>query len=298
MPGLHHHPIDRRSFLKVTSLGAAAIATLGSDGLAAESGSGELHLALLSDTHIPGDRMNGHRGFNPWENLRKVAPDVVASKPEGVLLCGDAARLSGLPEDYRELKFLLEPVAAIAPVYIGLGNHDDRAEFLKVFPGAPGSANPVKGKHILVIEHPVVRIVMLDSLYLVNQVAGLLGRNQRQWLADYLPTHADRPVVVFVHHTVGDGDGDLLDSDRMFAVLRSHRHVKALFFGHSHVWEQTRRDGLQLVNLPATGYNFRDQDPVGWVQARFQPGGVDLTLHAIGGNTADHGRTTPIRWPA
>lgn len=295
MPGLYHSPIDRRSFLQMTSFGAAAVAVLGFRAGAAEAATG-LHLALLSDTHVPGDRKNGSRGFNPWENLKRIVPDVVTSRPDGVLLCGDAARLSGLPDDYRELKSLLEPVAAVSPIYIGLGNHDDRAEFLKVFPQSPKPGETVKDKHIFVIEHPLVRIVMLDSLYYVNKVAGFLGKEQRQWLAGYLPGHADRPILIFVHHTLGDGDGDLLDAERMFEILRPHRHVKAVFYGHSHVWEQTQRDGLQLINLPAVGYNFRDQDPVGWVQARVQADGVELTLHAIGGNTADDGKTYRVKW--
>ncbi|MDA1273135.1 MAG: metallophosphoesterase [Verrucomicrobia bacterium] len=297
MPSLFHTPIDRRSFLRITSLGAATIATLTPGSLSGAAASGEeFHLALLSDTHLPGDRKNGYRGFNPWENLKRIVPDVVASKPEGMLLCGDAARLSGLPQDYIELKSVLEPISAVAPAYIGLGNHDNRAEFLKVFSPVPDQRETVKNKHIMVIEHPVLRIVLLDSLLYVNEVAGLLGKEQRQWLTDYLPDHADRPVVLFVHHTLGDGDGDLLDAERMFDILLPNRHVKAIFYGHSHVWEQTERQGIQLINLPAVGYNFRDADPVGWVQARFQSNGVDLTLRAIGGNTAGDGEKIRVQW--
>ncbi len=296
MPSLYHSPIDRRAFLRLTSLGAATIATLNprlTHGAAADN---VFRVALLSDTHVPGDRKNGYRGFNPWENLRQIVPQVVESNPEAMLLCGDAARLSGLPEDYAELRELLAPIAARVPIHIGLGNHDNRREFFKAFPSGAERVEPVKNKHILVIEHPALRIVMLDSLLYVNQVAGLLGKEQRQWLTDYLPEHADRPLVLFVHHTLGDDDGDLLDSDRMFEILRPHRQVKAIFFGHSHVWEQTRRQDIQLINLPAVGYNFEDSNPVGWVRAKFDVAGVDLTLQAIGGNTAGNGKTTRLDW--
>jgi hypothetical protein len=64
-----------------------------------------------------------------------------------------------------------------------------------------------------------------------------------------------------------------LDTDRLFDLLRPHRHVKAIFYGHSHVWELGRHDRLQLINLPAVGYNFNDKDPVGWVDARFRAAG-------------------------
>jgi 3',5'-cyclic AMP phosphodiesterase CpdA len=149
---------------------------------------------------------------------------------------------------------------------------------------------------VTVVEHDAVRVVLLDSLLYVNQVAGLLGRAQREWLAAWLPTVADRPVVLFVHHPPTEDDGDLLDGDRLLAILRANRHVKALFHGHAHVWALGRRDGRHVVGLPALGYNFDDAQPVGWVDARFVASGVSLTLRAVAGNRAENGKTTVLEW--
>jgi 3',5'-cyclic-AMP phosphodiesterase len=298
MPIVLDHRVDRRAFLQFTLLGSAVVAVSGCRSVtpAASTGKAELHLALLSDTHIPGDRVNGYRGFNPWENLRGIVPSIVAARPDGVLLCGDAARLEGKLEDYRELRTLLEPLAAVAPVYLGLGNHDDRTNFLEVFRAPAGHHPTVSGKQITVIEHDTVCVIILDSLLYSNKVAGLLGRNQRNWLASYLPALRDRPVVLAFHHTLGDEDGDLLDADRLFALLRPHRHVQAVIYGHSHVWQLDQRGGIHLINLPAVGYNFRDQDPVGWVEARFRARGVTLTLHASAGNRKEDGKRTTLTW--
>jgi 3',5'-cyclic-AMP phosphodiesterase len=299
MPGLFYQPAPRRNFLKITGAASAAAILSGcqSTALRQSATPGKtLHLALLSDTHIPADRINGSRGFNPWENLKQIVPQVQETRPDGVLLCGDAARLEGLEGDYRELRTLLEPVAATTPVLIGLGNHDDRANFNKIFTQSAGDKAALKDKHVVVLDEAHVRIVMLDSLLYVNKVAGLLGKEQRQWLGEFLATNSDKPVVLFVHHTLEDGDGDLLDVNQMFEILKPHRHVKAVFYGHSHVWALTKREGIDLVNLPAVGYNFRDQDPVGWVDAEFDPDGVNLTLHAIGGNKTEDGRTTRLNW--
>lgn len=297
MPILTDRRLDRRDFLKTTMLGSAAVVLSSCRSVPSRSpAASECRLALLADTHIPGDRKNGHRGFNPWENLRAIVPEVVATKPESAVLCGDAARLEGKLEDYQELDSLLTPITRVATVCIGLGNHDDRANFLKVFRNPPGIRAPVDGKHVTILEHETVRVIVLDSLLYVDKVAGLLGRNQREWLAKYLPTIHDRPAVIAVHHTLEDGDGDLLDADRLFTLLRPHRHVKAIFFGHSHVWQITERDHLHLINLPAVGYNFRDQDPVGWIDAKFHPQGVALTLRAFGGNRGDDNKTFALAW--
>jgi 3',5'-cyclic AMP phosphodiesterase CpdA len=286
---------DRRTFLKTAALGGAAVAVSGFRGPSGPSAR-ELRLALLSDTHVPGDRQHGHRGMNPWENLRLAVPQVVAARPDGVVVCGDLARLEGRPEDYRELRALLEPVATVAPVYAGLGNHDDREAFLKVFPDPPGTRAPVKSRLVTVIEHEAVRVVVLDSLLYVNQVAGLLGKAQRSWLSGFLPTIADRPAVLFVHHPPTDDDGDLLDGDRLLAIVEANRHVKAIIHGHAHVWSVARLGRLPVVSLPALGYNFDDAQPVGWVDARLRADGVSLTLRTVAGNRADDGKETLVRW--
>jgi len=171
---------DRRAFLKLAGAGGVAfLARASGAGAASVAARAELHLALLSDTHVPADRVSGHRGMNPWENARVAAAQVAAARPDGVLVCGDVARLQGREEDYRELSALLAPVAAVAPLYVALGNHDDRASFRRIFADTSGWHAPVDGKLVTVVEHEAVRVVALDSLLYVNQVAGLLGKAER-----------------------------------------------------------------------------------------------------------------------
>lgn len=301
MPGIFYQPISRKRFLRVSAgaLGSLVL-TRGTSTRAAKvtasSSDDSVRMALLSDTHIPADATDKYRGFFPAENLQKVVPQVRDCRPRGVIISGDAARLDGQVDDYRALQSLLTPIAEEAPVYIGLGNHDHRQNFFKVFGDADSSGPKVRGRHVATIETAPVRIVVLDSLLYVNKVAGLLGKAQRTWLARQLAQWDDKPTVLFVHHTLGDGDGDLLDVDRMFRIISPHGKVKAIFYGHSHRYVVDGRDGIQLVNLPAVGYNFSDSEPVGWVEAVFSSKGVDLTLHAIGGNVRGDGATTSLRW--
>ena len=262
-----------------------------------KSPGGEVHLALLSDTHIgPGEAAKDPRGFDPCAQLKQVVPAIVAASPGGVILNGDAASRAGLVEDYKELVSLLDPLGGVAPVYIGFGNHDHRDNFKAAFASAAGVDAGVSNHRVLIIDEPDLRFIVLDSLLYTNTATGLLGARQRAWLTDYLKAHAEKPVVLFVHHTLGDGDGDLFDADRFFAIIGPHRQVKAIFYGHSHAWAVDERQGVKMINLPSLGYNFWEGEPVGWVDARFRRNGVDLTLHAIAGNRAEDGKTSRISW--
>jgi Icc protein len=301
MPGIYWESMNRKDFMATVAHGFgvmafAAVAGSG-DAIADEHGeSQDVHLALLADTHIPENSSDGHRGFRPVDNLKQVVAQVLTNTPEATIICGDAARLSGRKEDYESLKQILAPLAEKTPVVIGLGNHDDRRNFFQVFNAEEKGKSPVGGKHVAVMERGGLRFIVLDSLLYVNKVAGLLGNGQRSWLAEFLAKADKRPTVLFVHHTLGDGDGDLLDADRLFGILEPHRQVKAIFYGHSHRYAIEQRGDLHLINLPAVGYNFSNNQPVGWVDARFSPGGVELTLHAIGGNRDDHGKKKFVEW--
>jgi 3',5'-cyclic AMP phosphodiesterase CpdA len=252
--------------------------------------------AFLSDTHVPADRENNYRDFYPYRNLREVVAQIAPDLPEGVVITGDLARLEGLPGDYANARKLLAPIIERRPVCVGLGNHDNRENFLKEFSEPGGDKQAVKGKHVVVVDTGPVRLIVLDTLMFVNKAPGLLGRNQRTWLADHLRSDDDKPTLLCFHHTLGDGDGDLLDVPRLFDIIRPASSVKALVYGHSHVYRFAEHEGIHLINLPATGYNFGDDQPVGWVEARLTARGGDFVLHTIGGNTENDGGVKSLRW--
>lgn len=276
----------RRLFL------GAAVASLASLRAAASS----TRWALLSDTHVAADPADENRGFRPTENLQQVVTQVRGAGVAGSLINGDLARLDGQAADYAHVQTLLEPLTAASPLALTLGNHDDRDHFLQAFTEHRGETQDVRGKYVLVVEDGPVRFILLDSLFIVNMSPGLLGQAQRRWLESYLAAASDMPTVVFVHHTLNDSDGALLDADRMLRILSAHPMVKAVFYGHSHVYNYDMLDGMHLINQPAVGYNFADNQPVGWLEATFHADGAELTLHAIGGNIAEDGVTKSISW--
>jgi len=295
-----HNRLSRREFVK-GSLAAVGLAVI-SNGCCNPNSKGvsneqnPARWAFLSDVHIPEDVANTYRGFLPYKNLETIVPLVVSQAPDAVAITGDLARLTGQVGDYQNLKKLLTPLSEKAPVYISLGNHDNRENFLQVFETLPDKRQSISGKYVVVAENPPVRVIMLDSLLYTDKVPGLLGKAQRQWLTHYLNQDDNTPTVLCFHHTIADGDGDLLDLPRLYDIIVPISKVKAVIYGHSHVYGFSEYKGIHQINLPATGYNFNDKDPVGWVEAQWTVKGGDFILHATAGNRDKDGTVTNLTW--
>jgi 3',5'-cyclic AMP phosphodiesterase CpdA len=251
--------------------------------------------ALLSDTHCPEDPKDAYRGFLPYEQTRTIAARAAASGAGICAISGDLARLTGKPGDYEALRGLLRPLTDKMPVCFGLGNHDHRVNFQNAFASGAGVKQSVARKHVVTLEWTDWRAVMLDSLLETNVTPGQLGSAQRQWLARYIASDP-RPALLFVHHDFGEGDGALMDAPKFLASIAPLKQVKAVFYGHSHEYKFGVHEGVHLVNLPAVGYNFRDSEPVGWVEMTLSAKGASLLLHASGGNTERDGKSVALDW--
>ena len=248
--------------------------------------------ALLSDTHIAPNPEDRHGGFHPYRNLQEVTAQVADAVPDGVVITGDLARLKGETQAYENLRALLAPISD-RPVYLGLGNHDDRDDFFRVFGRSEIGDRVVENKHVIVAETGPVRMIVLDTLLYVNAISGKLGEPQRTWLEIGLQTCDDKPTILFLHHPL---NGELLDTRRLFEIIKPQRKIKAVIYGHLHKYEHSQVAGIHLINLPATAYPIIGNPPVGWVEARLTPRGGEFTLHAIAGNRKSDGRTQTLLW--
>jgi 3',5'-cyclic AMP phosphodiesterase CpdA len=292
----NHGEMSRRRFLNVSLAVAGGLAALTPRRASAGENRKEARWAFLSDAHISVDPEDNYRGFYPTRNFAKAVSQVAADLPDGVVITGDLARLTGQMGDYESFHKLLMPVLGKRPTYLALGNHDDRAVFLDVFEDRAGQAQPVKDKHVVTVEAGPVRFILLDSLFATNKTMGLLGKAQRSWLQRYLADSDDKPVILFFHHTLGDGDGDLLDVMWLFDLVKPARKVKAIVYGHSHEYKTSELEGIHLINVPSTAYTFDDKEPAGWIEARLTADGGEFVLHAIAGNTQLDGRVEGLRW--
>lgn len=290
---------SRRRFLKVVGMGAGWLAIRP----ATANDANPNLIALLSDTHIPDAPKVMDHNFNMTERLRQVVREVAGleHKPSCAVICGDLAWKTGTRGDYMRLTTELAQLqAAGIPLHMALGNHDNRAEFLAGVIAAPPKARPVDGKHVIIVELLCADLVLLDSLEPKHGSGGECGAAQLRWLGEALDRNREKPAVVFVHHNPqwqrSANAITLSDTTGLWDVLKPRTRVKALFFGHTHVWKVEKKDDIHLVNLPAVGYPFKDSEVTGWVDAKLTDRGMTMTMHSLEPKHALHMKATELIW--
>ncbi len=181
-----------------------------------------------------------------------------AMNPDLVLVTGDLCQDESWGGYVRLRRALMKHVrchAALLP-----GNHDHPL-LLDAVLGRTWATAPAD----LLVRG--VRLLLLSS-HRVGSAAGALGSLQLQWLAQRLQCseRRDLPLVVALHHppiAIGDAGMDairLLDQNPLEELLRSHRALRAVLFGHIHQhWQGTwaTRPDVQLLGCPSTLCSFR-----------------------------------------
>lgn len=264
--------------------------------------------ALLSDAHVAADPRQTRRGVNMADGFREALDGVLSAdaRPAGLILSGDCAYLGGRSDDYATFSRLgVAPLAAAGvPMHLLLGNHDHRRRFRTALDAvAPPADALLSDRCVSVVEGRHARWFLLDSLDKTGNGGGRIGEAQLRWLSHALQTHDDRPALVMGHHPIAFGpsllnlfNGDLRDGDRLWSVLRRHRHVKAYFYGHTHKWDVSVRHGIHLVNLPTTAYTFLPGQPRAWVDARIGPRGAELRPRGVGRTRRRATESVCLRW--
>jgi len=271
----------------------------------AEEGVDSNRWALLSDTHIPSDPTIKKGNADMTAHLQASLAEIKAlpKRPVGLMVNGDCPYDFGVPEEYAHFVSLMKPVGEMkVPMHFTLGNHDRRENFWNALTEAAALPRPVAGKQVSIVESPAVNWFLLDSLEVTKQVPGRLGAEQLDWLTKALDARADKPALIMVHHHPAANDpgkpAGIADAEAFLAIILPRRQVKAVFFGHTHVWQMTQREGMHLVNLPAVAYPFKETEPTGWVNCEIRPTAMTLELRAHNTEHPAHGKVHELAWRA
>lgn len=305
--------LSRRKFLGTTA--AASLAVLLSRKARAAGETDPHRFFLISDTHIAADPKTNKGPVNMYNNLKQVCGELLEAdgKAAAVIHDGDCAFTTGEVADYATFTALLKPLReAGMPIHMTLGNHDQRERFWDAIKAEKDAgAEPgkvVENRYVTVIEAPRANWFILDSLDKTNSTPGVVGQKQVDWLGKELDKRKDKPALVMVHHNPvfknpnTDAEkaaakiGGITDTEILWAALSPRAHVKTLFFGHTHNWSLTKREGVHLINLPTVAYPFTPGKATGWVDCKLAEKGMELTLHCIDKTHRQNGEKQNVEW--
>jgi 3',5'-cyclic-AMP phosphodiesterase len=294
--------LSRREFLKRAALAGAALAFAPQSHAGLFGKPRDKHtFAFFSDPHIAADAALNHNGVNMADHLAACARELAARpvRPAAVIVNGDLAFKAGLPGDYGTFGKWMESVRALAPVHLTLGNHDERNNFWQALPHDAAKLKAVPQRQAAVFQTDRANWFLLDSLEVTDAAPGEYGAAQLDWLARALAARPDKPAILVGHHNLQPPGGTtgLKDSAAFEELFARHRQVKAYIFGHTHNWHvETHASGVQLVNLPPTGYVFKAGRPSGWVRATLARDGMEIELRSLEASHPEHAQVKQLPW--
>ena len=258
---------------------------------------------LLSDIHICGELVDGKSKYYPYNptclKLRIAEILQMRPLPANVLVFGDVAWDHGLEEDYRYAAELLSELEqAGIKVTLGMGNHDRRAPFFKVF-SEYAKSTKVDGRVVSLVEMPDFDFVMLDSLAELpglklrqaTTVSGEISGGQIEWLQEFAKG-CTRRVVLGSHHPLGE----MANLEKLIADTPQ---VAGYVYGHTHIWNKgvrvvRPRKELHMVptlGLPATFYG-----DIGFAVMRSTPEAVTFEYSSKGFWWPQPKENPPAEW--
>lgn len=224
-------------------------------------------MVFFSDIHQ-------HDGTVRWKNgptqanavLPELVKEVLALRPlpANAVVFGDFSASCGWIEDFRLAAAALKPLAdAGITLTLGMGNHDNRVCFMKVFPDYR-SRCLVPGRIVSKVSTPNADLIMLDTLKSRDgedwaeptskgsHVEGAIDDAQREWLRKTLAA-ATRPTFVGAHHPAREAGivKEIVTAPTVFGYMFGHDHVFAEgFLSDGYGNSQT----VQTATLPSGGF--------------------------------------------
>ncbi len=193
-------------------------------------------IAHISDTHIALDTDDADQRIRDFESTI-VDINALDPAPDVIVHTGDIVH-NGRADEYAQAVATL--AKARAPVYVMVGNKDDRGNLLKAFAGCGYLGANSEFVDYAVEDFPV-RLVMLDTLNPSSNKGDFCSKRVAR-LKEMIDAETTKPIAVFTHHPpfevpVGP-EPHHFDSREAMAdltdTLQSSGRVIAVFCGHVH----------------------------------------------------------------
>lgn len=256
-------------------------------------------LAQFSDTHVVRKNSVLGNGVDSNHALRAAVYNIIRSDDiQSVLISGDLVERGEIYE-YFELRNILDPLLGLKPVYLMLGNHDVRDNFLGVFRDYPfiDQANKQWGVQYSVNLTATHALVVLDTLK-EGRDTGYLNSDSLIWLDRTLERHRDKNVLLAMHHPMIDVGSSMLNQMNLVnhsdlsAILHKHSNVMRILCGHVHREVTGTFGSIPVQVCPSTAFaypanlnenNVGDlcRDDPGYVVHEITNDTLSSTLHSL-----------------
>jgi 3',5'-cyclic AMP phosphodiesterase CpdA len=271
------HNLDRRAFLRVSSVAAAAAMARGVTHahsfqpvkVAAAPDGEPFRFAYISDSHLYERKLNDRF----IRSLLRAVNDVNAMNPQPdfVLYGGDLAQL-GQPAELELGAQILKELKA--PVRMMVGEHDwylDLGEKWRSMFGKDVYSFDHKGVHFVVLNSvveddfwtvrgltPMERMLTVAGLDNRSQSNFQVGAPQREWLVkDLEPYGAETPVIVFSHsplyHLYQGWNFWTVDAPEVQRILARFDNVTVVH-GHTHQLLTNRIGNIHFHGMLSTAW--------------------------------------------
>jgi 3',5'-cyclic-AMP phosphodiesterase len=238
-------------------------------------------LCQISDPHVVERGSFAYGKVDTPRHLERCVRKILAlpRRPDAVIATGDLVD-TGAAEEYGLLRELLAPLDM--PLYLVVGNHDDRQQLRAAFPKHKYLAGE-DGFVQYVVEDFDVRLVVLDTL-IPRKPGGMLCEKRLRWL-DRTLAASNRPTIVAQHHppfatglTFMDRMS-LVDPGAEAAVISKYPQVERVIAGHHHRTAQARFAGTVASICPSTAHQLLlDLVPGADIRFTLEPPGFQLHL--------------------
>lgn len=194
-------------------------------------------LLIFTDLHIKEGTIIG---LDPVKRFADALAHALShhADAQGIVLMGDLTHGVNVAE-YELLKSVLADVPL--PITFMMGNHDRRGVFLKVFPEAKLDNDGFVQSAFDIGDWRGLCVDTLDGPpYPEGLHSGRLCKRRLAWLANQLEQAKDKPVVLFIHHPLGDVGFTYMDQIKLanapevLGLLQAHPQPVHVLAGHVH----------------------------------------------------------------
>lgn len=249
-----------------------------------------MKLILITDIHI--GKLKSSCRATPLKRFKNVISVINQdhSDADFCIITGDLTDLGDIESfcDFREALSKLN-----IPYKLLIGNHDNRRNFLRVFPSYPRDEygfiqSTLNTKH--------GKFIFLDTV-LEEFSSGWYCEKRQEWLQSELESAKDVPIFMFMHHPPFDvyipslNHMKLQQASNFAAFIEPYRYqLRYIFFGHVHNsffgnWLNIPFTAFPSINVENQENNNSLEDvaqkPSSYASIYFEKDDISIQLHSL-----------------